>query len=91
MPALTKEQLQDLYYVQNLNEREIAKQLGISRATVGSYRIKYGFIPKTQPVFPRCPECNTMTNFLRDEGLGFCPQCLIRINAKGQVVSEVET
>lgn len=89
MAAITREVLQDLYYVQDFSEQEIAELLGIGRATVSSYRIKYAFIPKNCPVFPRCPQCGATTRFLRDEGMGFCPVCLVRVNVKGQLV-EVE-
>ena len=91
MPVITKEQLQDLHYVQGLTEEEIASRFGVTRTTIASYRMKYGFIPRRSPKFPRCPRCGATTNFLRDEGLGFCPVCLVRVDVKGRIVEmEVE-
>ncbi len=52
MPALTKEQLQDLHYIQDLNLYEIADLLGFGRTTVYGYRLKYGLIPKNQARVP---------------------------------------
>lgn len=85
-PALTKEQFVEMHVFQGLSETEIAEIMGVARTTVASYRIKYGFIAKSKPKYPPCPNCGRKTNLLREEGLGFCPECCTYVNARGEAV-----
>jgi len=85
MAALTKEQFVEMHVFQGLSETEIAERIGVARTTVASYRHKYGFIPKSKRIFPRCPECGCITNLIRTEGLGFCSNCLVYVNARGEI------
>jgi|GEM_PF-5298931 len=52
MAALTRDQYVEMTVFQGLSEREIAERIGVSRTTVATYRIKFGFIPKTRPFIP---------------------------------------
>lgn len=81
-------QLQYLHYVLGMNEKQISEVVSCRRPTVGNYRKKYGLFPKTFKSYPKCPTCGTSTNYLVDEGLCFCPNCLKRVNAQGNVVTE---
>jgi len=85
MAALTRDQYVEMTVFQGLSEREIAERIGVSRTTVASYRNKYGFIAKSKRIFPKCPTCGCITNLIRNEGLGFCPNCCVYVNARGEI------
>lgn len=84
MAAITKEQFVEMHVFQGMSEREIAEKVGVTTTTVYSYRDKFGFIPRSRPKYPKCPRCGRTTNFIKDEGLGFCPECLIYIDKNGK-------
>lgn len=86
MAGITFNQLYSMYCINGLSERQIAEIVGLSKTAIYSYRDKFGIISRTNPKYPQCPKCGRITNYLRDECLGFCPECLEYINSHGQIV-----
>ena len=85
---LTQRRLQLLSCVMDMSDKEIGERLNCTRMAIHNSRKRHGLFGQRSDRHPKCPHCGTRTNYLKDEGVAFCPNCCARVNARGELVDE---